>query len=73
MPKLAPVTSKQLIKKLVRFGFVEDHQTGSHKVFYHPTTGKRAVVPVHMKDLPNGTLRAIIREAGIDRKDFINA
>ncbi len=67
MPKLPVMTARELVKYLEKNGFVEDRQTGSHKIFYHPTTGKRAVVPFHMKDLPKGTLAAIIREAGIER------
>lgn len=70
MPKLGNLTSKQFVKKLKELGFVEDHQTGSHKIFYNPVTGKRAVVPFHVRDLPKGTLRAIIREAGLDKNDF---
>ena len=71
MPKLPVLTSKQLVKKLQALGFQEDHQTGSHKVFYHPATGRRAVIPFHVKDLPKGTLLAIVREAGIDRNDLL--
>ena len=70
MPKLKALTPKQIIQKLKELGFVEDHQRGSHKIFYNVTTGKRAVVPFHARDLPKGTLLAIIREAGLDKKDF---
>jgi predicted RNA binding protein YcfA (HicA-like mRNA interferase family) len=70
MPKLPAFTAKKLIKKLTALGFVEDHQTGSHKVFYHPGTGRRAVIPYHVRDLPKGTLLAIIREAGLEREDL---
>lgn len=70
MPKLPALTSKKLVKILLSLGFIEDHQVGSHKVFYHPITKKRAVVPFHVKDLPKGTLLAILREAGITREDI---
>jgi predicted RNA binding protein YcfA (HicA-like mRNA interferase family) len=29
------------------------------------------VVPVHKKDLPPGTLRSIIRQAGLSEEEFI--
>lgn len=70
MPKLPALTAKKLIKKLIALGFIEDHQSGSHKVFYHPDTGRRAVIPFHVRDLPKGTLQAIMREAGLDREDL---
>ncbi|MBU0731904.1 type II toxin-antitoxin system HicA family toxin [Patescibacteria group bacterium] len=70
MPKLPAITSKKLVRTLKALGFVEDHQTGSHKIFYHPKTKKRAVVPFHVKDLPKGTLLAILKEAGLEKKDL---
>lgn len=70
MSKLPALTSKTLIKKLKTLGFIEDHQKGSHKVFYHHISGRRAVVPFHVKDLPKGTLLAILREAGVEKEDI---
>ena len=69
MPKLPNWTSKQLIKFLKRNGFVLDHSTGSHYIFYHPSTKKRAVVPYHASSLSKGTLRAILRQAGISKDE----
>ncbi|MCK5044291.1 type II toxin-antitoxin system HicA family toxin [Candidatus Parcubacteria bacterium] len=73
MPKLSSLTSKKLIKILKYFGFELDHTTGSHFIFYNPKNKKRAVAPFHKKDLPKGTLASILREAGIDRKEFEKA
>lgn len=68
MPKV--YTPKEVIRKLKKLGFTEDRQSGSHKIFYHPETKDRAVVPYHLKELPKGTLSAILREANILRDDF---
>lgn len=73
MPKLPSFTPKQLIKRLKNLGFIEDHITGSHIIFYHPKTGKRAVVPYHLKDIPKGTLLSPLREAGISRDEILHA
>ena len=73
MPKLPVLTPRKVLKKLIKLGFVEDHTTGSHKIYYHPETKKRAVVPYHLKDLKPGTLSAILREANISRKEFLSA
>lgn len=70
MPKI--YTPKEVIKKIKKLGFVEDRQSGSHKIFYHTETKDRAVVPYHLKELPKGTLNAILKEANILREDFNN-
>lgn len=70
-PKLPVITGKELIKRLQKIGFSIDHQSGSHVVLYHAITKRRAVIPVHTKDLPKGTLRAIIREAGLEVTDIL--
>lgn len=72
MPKLPALTSKQLLKKLKKLGFVKDHASGSHIIMYHPQTNRRAVVPFHLKDLPKGTLSAILRESGINRDELLS-
>jgi predicted RNA binding protein YcfA (HicA-like mRNA interferase family) len=44
---------------------------GSHRIWHNPTTGKVAAVPDWgSKDLAPGTVRAIIRELGITRREF---
>lgn len=53
-----------------KLGFILDRQSGSHKVFYHPQTKKRAVIPDHLKEIPKGTLSAILRESGISKEEF---
>ncbi len=70
MPKLPSISPRKLIKILKLLGFELDHSTGSHFIFYHPKTKKRAVVPYHVKDLPKGTIMSILKEAGVSRKEF---
>ncbi|MBI4666274.1 MAG: type II toxin-antitoxin system HicA family toxin [Nitrospinae bacterium] len=70
MPKSPALTSKEVIRILERNGFVFDHATGSHRVYYHQQNKRRAVVPFHKKDLPKGTLIAILKEAGIQREEW---
>src|SRR5438874_28541 len=47
-----------------------DHQTGSHIILRHPT-GRRLTVPNH-RELAKGTLRALVREAGLTKEQFVN-
>jgi len=70
MPRLPILTSKQVIKVLKQHGFQLDHTTGSHYIFYHPKTKQRVTVPYHARDLPKGTLRAILKQAGLAPEDL---
>jgi len=59
-------SSHDLINLLKDAGFVLDRIKGSHHIFIHPQTNKRAVVPHPKKDLPLGTARTILKQAGIE-------
>jgi len=71
MPKLPALTSEKLIRILLKHGFILDHQTGSHRVYFNKDTKKRVIVPYHKKDLPKGTLMSIIKAAGIEVDKFL--
>jgi predicted RNA binding protein YcfA (HicA-like mRNA interferase family) len=71
MPKLPAVKPRQVIRLLENNGFVLDHTSGSHFVYYHPAARRRAVVPQHNRDLPKGTLMSLLREAGFTREELI--
>lgn len=71
MSKLPSLTPKQILQRFKKLGFAEDHRTGGHIILYNPETKKRAVIPYHLKDVPKGTLVAILRESGISRKEFL--
>jgi len=73
MPKLPILKPKDVIKRFQKLGFVKDRQTGSHVILYHVKTKKRASIPLHIKDLPKGTLKAILNQTGIDIGDFLKA
>jgi predicted RNA binding protein YcfA (HicA-like mRNA interferase family) len=65
------LSAKYLIKILLQNGFFFKRAKGSHQLFYNPTTNKTVIVPMHGgKDLKKGTFMAIIKQAGIDKKDW---
>ena len=70
MSNFPSLTPKELIKVLEQNGFVLKHIRGSHHFFINPDNGKIAVVPVHAKDLPKGTLHSILKQAGIGKEDI---
>jgi predicted RNA binding protein YcfA (HicA-like mRNA interferase family) len=71
MPKLPPVKPSIVIQFLERNGSVLDHTSGSHFLFYHPVSRRRAVVPRHNRDMAKGTLTALLREAGFTRDELV--
>lgn len=73
MPKLPVLKPRKIVQKLTKLGFIKHHQVGSHLTMKHPSTHRRAVIPMHLTDLKKGTLAAILREAEIDRDEFINS
>ncbi len=65
------MTYRELVRKLRTAGFEFDRSAaGSHEIWYNPTTRRRTTVPNHPGDLAVGTLRAIIRQAGLTKKQF---
>lgn len=73
MPKLPVLKAKQVLQKFKKLGFVLDRQSGSHLILYRHKDKKRAVIPIHLKDIKKGTLLAILRESGINKDEFLNA
>ena len=72
MPKLPAVKPRQISRFLEQNGFILDHTSGSHLVFYNPVSRRRAVVPSHNRDMPKGTLMSLLREAGFTREELID-
>lgn len=69
MPKLPVVSGRETIRALERAGFHVDEIEGSHHIMIGP--GGRLSVPVHgSRDLKPGTLRGIIRDAGLTVDEF---
>ena len=65
------VSGKATRRALERAGFVLRRQKGSHMLMYKSDPPSRVVVPDH-KQLKTGTLRAIIRQAGLTVNDFVS-
>lgn len=70
MSSLPVLSGRQLVKALGRLGYVVDRQRGSHIILRHTKPPhRRLVVPDH-DEIAKGTLRAIIRDAGITVEDL---
>jgi predicted RNA binding protein YcfA (HicA-like mRNA interferase family) len=56
------VTSREVLRRIRRHGGepVKLHQVGSHAKYM--VGGCKTIIPVHARDIPTGTLRAIERD-----------
>ena len=70
MPKLPIVSGKDLVKAFAKIGYEKDHQTGSHIILRHINPPHRRLTIPNHKEISKGTLRAIIRQAGLSRDEF---
>lgn len=64
-----PFSAREVLAKLLRAGFEEVRQSGSHKVLRHPN-GRQTYVAMHPGTLPSGTFRKILKQAGITEEQF---
>jgi len=62
---LPVISGAQLIRVLERLGWEVVRQRGSHVRLRHPDRRTFLVVPFH-RELKRGTLRGILRDAGLD-------
>lgn len=66
-----PFTAKEVLRKLLKAGFIEKRQTSSHKILRHPD-GRQTYVAKHTKDIPVGTFKKILKPAQISEEEFKN-
>lgn len=60
---------REVIELLEKNGWVQVAQRGSHRQFKHPTQPGKVTVPGKLsEDLPAGTLRSILRQAGLGNR-----
>ncbi len=74
MGRLAGFKYRQIIRKLKKLGLEFDRQAaGSHEIWLRPTTNKYTTIPNHPGDMPEGTLKAILKQVDITANQFLNA
>ena len=71
MPKLPILSGRDVVKALSKIGYKIDHQTGSHIILRHEKPSHRRITVPDHKEIAKGTLRAIIRQAGLIIEEFI--
>ena len=70
MSALPAVSGREVVKALEKIGYLFDRQRGSHMILRQQSPPhRRLTVPDH-KEVAKGTLRAIIRQAGLTVEEF---
>ena len=59
-------TKAELLRRLVKAGFKLAAHAKRHDIYENPRTSRRVIVARHSKEIPNGTYRSILRDAGLD-------
>ena len=73
MGRLAGFKYREVVKRLKLYGFTFDRQAaGSHEIWYNKSTDLYTTIPNHRGDLPEGTLRAILKQANIKPENFLS-
>jgi predicted RNA binding protein YcfA (HicA-like mRNA interferase family) len=70
MSKLPVISGLECMKALEKAGFYFKRQEGSHIVMRRDNPFAQVVVPNH-EETDRGTLRAIIRQAGLSPNEFL--
>jgi predicted RNA binding protein YcfA (HicA-like mRNA interferase family) len=66
-----PYSARETLAKLLRAGFFEVRQSGSHKVLRH-VDGRQTYVPMDTGTLPTGTFHKILKQARLMEEEFRN-
>lgn len=70
-PKLPVLSGRDVCRALAGIGYKIDHQTGSHSILRNENPPhRRLTVPSH-KEIAKGTLRALLRQAGLTRGELL--
>ena len=74
MGRLSGFRYREIIKILKKLGFEFHRQAaGSHEIWFNPETQRCKTIPNHSGNMPEGTLRAILKQADIDTGEFLKS
>lgn len=72
MGRLAGFSYREIVKRLKELGLQFHRQAaGSHEIWFNPAANRYTTIPNHPGDMPEGTLRAILKQAGIEPDTFL--
>ncbi|MFM7292487.1 MAG: type II toxin-antitoxin system HicA family toxin [Planctomycetia bacterium] len=72
MGRLAGFRYREIVKRLKELGLRFHRQAaGSHEIWVNESLRRYTTIPNHPGDMPEGTLRAILRQAGVEVHEFL--
>ncbi|MEI8228591.1 MAG: type II toxin-antitoxin system HicA family toxin [Planctomycetota bacterium] len=73
MGRLAGFRYREIVKRLKELGLEFHRQAaGSHEIWLNRAMNRFTTIPNHPGDIPEGTLRAILKQAGIEPETFLD-
>jgi predicted RNA binding protein YcfA (HicA-like mRNA interferase family) len=73
MGRLSGFKYRDIVKRLKSFGFEFHRQAaGSHEIWHYSNTNRYTTIPNHSGDMPEGTLKAILKQANITTEQFLS-
>jgi predicted RNA binding protein YcfA (HicA-like mRNA interferase family) len=73
MGRLAGYRYRDITKRLKQLGLRFHRQAaGSHEIWFNESLRRYTTIPNHPGDMPEGTLRAILRQAGVEVDQFLD-
>ena len=58
---------REIAKLVEKDGWIWKRTSGSHRIYKHPTKPGRVIIAYHgAKDVPEGTLKSILKQAGLE-------
>jgi len=72
MGRLSGFRYREVVMRLKKHGFIFYRQAaGSHEIWVNETTNIFTTIPNHSGDMPEGTLKAILNQAGVSVEAFL--
>ncbi len=72
MGALAGFRYRDIVKRLKALGLEFHRQAaGSHEIWFNAALCRYTTIPNHPGDMPEGTLRAILKQAGVEPDAFL--
>ena len=73
MGRLAGFKYREIVKRLKELGLTFHRQAaGSHEIWFNEPSRSYTTIPNHPGDMPEETLRAILRQAGVEVHEFLD-
>ena len=70
--ELPALRAREVVRTLEKAGFSRWRHKGSHLTMFREADRRALTIPIHFsKNVPKGTLRAIIKQAGLSPEEFL--